>query len=108
MSQSCIESPPISSGEPSPTFGHANANFSNANFDRPYTYKESISEEMNNDNDLILHSMTKFACPKFKEKLAPKSSAILLWGRIWDVTFCFVPKFRPTIPSETSSASVFL
>ena len=35
------------SDEASPTFGHAHANFS---VYRPY--KESISKEMNNDNDI--------------------------------------------------------
>ena len=40
-------------GEASPTFGHAN-------FLCLWTaYKESISKEMNNDNDLNLHSMPK-------------------------------------------------
>ena len=38
------------SGKASPTFSHANANFDHC---RPY--KESISKEMNNDNDLNLH-----------------------------------------------------
>ena len=41
----------ISNGKASPTFGHANANFST--FLAPK--KESISEEMNSDNDLNLH-----------------------------------------------------
>ena len=41
----------MSSGEASSTFGHANANFS-VFVDR---IKESISKEMNNDNDLNLH-----------------------------------------------------
>ena len=49
-----------------------------------------------------------FAFPKFKGRLVPNSSTIELWGRIWDVTFCFVPKFRPTRPLNTSSAPVFL
>ena len=31
-----------------------------------------------------------------------------LWGRIWDIAFCFVPKFRPTMLLKTSSAPVFL
>ena len=40
-------------GKASPTFGHANAFF------RAYRpYNESNSKEMNNDNDLNLHSMT--------------------------------------------------
>ena len=45
-----------SSGEASPTFGHANAIFC--------VYgpsKGSICKEMNNDNDLNLHSMTKLS-----------------------------------------------
>ena len=44
------------SREASPTFGHANCKF----FSVYIPYKESISKEMNNDNDLNLHSMTKF------------------------------------------------
>ena len=42
----------MASGEASPTFGHANANFS-VFVDR--IYKESISKEMNNHSDLNLH-----------------------------------------------------
>ena len=42
------------SGKASPTFGHENAFFWVYR-----SYKESISKEMNNDNDLKLHSMTK-------------------------------------------------
>ena len=49
------------SGEASPTFGHANANFS-VFIDR--TYKESTPKEMNNNNDLNLHSMAGFATGK--------------------------------------------
>ena len=52
----------------------------------------------------------KFAFPKLKGRLVPNSSTMVLWGRIWDVTFCFVPKFRPTVHFEhfeTSSAPVF-
>ena len=41
----------VISGEASPTFGHANANF----FGVYRPYKESISKEMNNDNDSNLH-----------------------------------------------------
>ena len=40
------------SGEASPTFGHANANFL-CLYCRPY--KEPISKEINNDNHLNLH-----------------------------------------------------
>ena len=43
----------LASGEASPTFGHANVNFSVFIY-RPYN-KESISKEINNDNDLNLH-----------------------------------------------------
>ena len=39
------------SGEGSPAFGHANVKF----FCVYRPYKESISKEMNNDNDLNLH-----------------------------------------------------
>ena len=42
----------------SPTFGHANANCS---VFIDYIYKKSISREMDNDNDLYLHSMTKLS-----------------------------------------------
>ena len=45
------------SGEASPTIWSCYANFSVCY--RPY--KESISKEMNNDNDLNLHSMTKLS-----------------------------------------------
>ena len=48
--------PSLTSSEGSPTFDHANANFSVFNYG---PYKEGISKEMNNDNDLNLHSMPK-------------------------------------------------
>ena len=36
------------------------------------------------------------------------SSTKVLRGRIWDITFCFVPKIRPTMPLEKSSAPALL
>ena len=44
------------SGEASLAFGHANVIFCVYRL-----YMESISKEMNNDNDLNLHSMTKLS-----------------------------------------------
>ena len=43
----------MASGEASPIFCHANANFS------VFIDRIRISKEMNNDNDLNLYSMTK-------------------------------------------------
>ena len=48
----------VSSSEASPTFGHANGNFSE--FLTVYIRNE-FSKEMHNDNDLNLHSMTKLS-----------------------------------------------
>ena len=47
----------VLSGEASPTFGHANAKLSV--FIDSTLYKESISKEMSNDDDLNLHLVTK-------------------------------------------------
>ena len=48
----------MTSGEASPAFGHADAIFS-VFMDR--MIKESISKEVNSDNNLNLHSMTKLS-----------------------------------------------
>ena len=53
-----------------PTFDRTNANF----FCVYIPYRESISKEMNNDNDLNLHSMTKLS-----GWLRTKKCRILSW-----------------------------
>ena len=49
-----------------------------------------------------------FAFPKFKRSLVLTSSTMPLLGRTWDGTFCFVPKFHPTMPFGMSLAPLFL